>query len=453
MKKCLSSLGFIALFLLLSSCDNSDKEVIDDNKLVSELELLLIEKSPNGSLEFFELPDSKDFDKIPQDPLNPLNESKVELGKLLFHDPGILINPKKAIGLKTGSCATCHFADAGFSGGIKQAIGEGGVGFHDRKVQDDYENDSIDAIPLKSPTIINNAYYRNVLWNGSMGAHANNEGTQNLWGPATPFVVNEFGLEGLETQALAALKTHRMGVDTTLFYSTEYKDLFEKAFPEITDPIHLYTSLSMAKAIAAYERVVLSNEAPFQQFLKGDKSALSDEEVKGALIFFGKGKCAECHTGPLLAANEFHAIGLNDFNENEVVFIHTDPNINPDVASLGRGGFTKRVEDFYKFKTPQLYNLTDFKFYGHGSSFTSVKDIIEYKNLAIPENPYVEQEYLSPLFAPLNLNQEEIEDLVLFLENSLYDPDLKRYEPEYVPSQLCFPNNDPQSRIDLNCGG
>jgi cytochrome c peroxidase len=98
-----------------------------------------------------------------------------------------------------------------------------------------------------------------------------------------------------------------------------------------------------------------------------------------------------------------------------------------------------------------LYNLRDVSFFGHGGNFNSVREVIEYKNAAKAQNTEVPGTQLSPLFKPLNLTDEEIDQLTLFLENALHDPNLDRYVPEATPLGSCFPNADPQSQIDLGC--
>ena len=122
-----------------------------------------------------------------------------------------------------------------------------------------------------------------------------------------------------------------------------------------------------------------------------------------------------------------------------------------DSANLGRGGFTKNDAEKYAFKTPTLYNLTDSPFYGHGGSFTTIKEVIQYKNDAVAENGRVASRYISPAFRPLRLSEGEINDLVDFIANGLYDNNLGRYQPAEVLSGQCFPNNDYQSSLDLGC--
>ena len=105
----------------------------------------------------------------------------------------------------------------------------------------------------------------------------------------------------------------------------------------------------------------------------------------------------------------------------------------------------------YKFKVPQLYNLKTSPFYFHGSSKNTLREVVEYFNEAIPENDKVPAENISPLFRPLNLNEDEIDAITLFLEESLYDDDLERYVPPFVLSGNCFPNNDPLSKAQMGC--
>ena len=145
---------------------------------------------------------------------------------------------------------------------------------------------------------------------------------------------------------------------------------------------------------------------------------------------------------------EFHALGMKDlFDCPEEVF-KTDPN---QADHLGRGGFTGLEEDKYKFKVPQLYNLTDSPFYGHGSSFRSVRAVISYKNTAAKENDRVPNEQLAEGFKPLGLTPSEIDALTTFVELSLHDNDLMRYQPESVNSGNCIPMNDPMSKNQLGC--
>ena len=96
-------------------------------------------------------------------------------------------------------------------------------------------------------------------------------------------------------------------------------------------------------------------------------------------------------------------------------------------------------------------NLEDSPFYGHGASFTDLKSLIEYKNEAIAENSNVTSAHLATAFKPLNLSDDDIDDIVAFLRDGLYDPDLERYVPDFILSGNCFPMNDANSQEDLGC--
>ncbi len=439
-----------ACLLMITACqkDSSNHDILD-----IELNAALFNASDGEGRNYFKLPESHQFNDIPQDPNNPLTTNKVELGKMLFHETGLGVKPENAVSLQTYSCASCHFAGAGFQAGIPQGIGEGGIGFglngEGRSHNLDYAPSDIDVQPLRSPSAMNGAYQKNHLWNGQFGATGVNTNLSDLWadleGTESPLQTNALGFEGLETQAIAGMGVHRMDCTAEMVEAGGYQSMFDAAFPDIPVP-ERYELQQAGLAIAAYERTLLANEAPFQRWLKGDNQAMSKAEKRGAIVFFETANCAKCHTGPALNSMEFHAYGMNDLDGVQVV--NYDP-ANP--AHKGRGGFTKDATDDYKFKVPQLYNLADSPFYGHGASFTSIRQIVEYKNTGQAENTDVPDAQLSNEFKPLQLSQQEINDLTLFIERSLHDPNLKRYQPDELPTGNCFPNNDEAARIDLGC--
>lgn len=439
--------------IVLTGCkkDKPQEIVADQTNLDTVLLERLNELSNGQGLNYFILPESDQYSLIPQDPSNELNQTKVKLGRLLFHETGIGLNPTMdEIGEQTFSCASCHPAGAGFYANRRQGIGEGGIGFglagEAREKHPAYPEDSLDALAIRPPSILNTAYQEVMLWNGQFGAQGVNEGTQSQWTPGTPIFNNNFGHQGLEIQAIAGLTVHRMVVDEQVCQQFGlYEDLFDIAFPNWPQATR-YTERTAGLAIAAYERTVLANEAPWQRYLRGNTNALSDSEKRGAILFFGKAECNSCHTGPALNSMTFHALGMEDLNGPEI--FNSDGDNNED---LGRGGFTGNPSEYFKFKTPQLYNLKDSPFYGHGGNFNTVREVIEYKNNAIPENPNVPEAQLAEEFHPLNLSEQEVTDLTNFVENGLRDPDLFRYLPQSLPSGFCFPNNDPLSQVDQGC--
>jgi len=439
-------MGMLLLCLLLiSSCAK------ENNGLDNQLETSLNSASNGQGLSFFQFPESDDFESIPQDPNNPITAEKVNLGKLLFHETGISINPKKPEGAETYSCASCHHFKAGFQACRIQGVAEGGMGFgisgESRVSSPNYQHSDLDVQPLRTPTTLNIAYQKNLLWNGQFGATGLNEGTESEWTEETPKAVNHLGFEGTETQAIAGLAVHRMAIKNSIAeMSNDYQTLFDAAFPSIAAE-DKFTNTTAGLAIAAYERTLLTTEAPFQEWLKGNINALTDAQKRGAILFFGKAQCNSCHTGAALNSMEFHALGMEDL---QGFGVYGDGPTEAD--KQGRGGFTKRAEDMYKFKVPQLYNLKGSPFYGHGGTFRSVEEVIRYKNEAVASQTDVPKSQLATEFVPLGLNEQEISDIANFIENGLHDPNLERYVPESLPSGNCFPNNDGVSKSDLGCG-
>jgi len=455
---------FVGLAVVLAGCSGDD----DDDRSRESQELVdTIEASASGEgLDAYALPASDDLENIPQDPNNPLTAEKVVLGQMLYHETALATNGNNDGLAGTWSCASCHHAAAGFKAGIPQGIGEGGVGFgvngEGRILGEGFDAASDDMTlvpdvqPVTSPSILNTAFQEVMLWNGQFGnvqGGVVNAGlaTSVLATPDTPKAENNRGLAGLEIQAIAGTGVHRLKTDedTILQNNAEYAAMFEAAFPaSAADVLE-----DAGKAIAAYERTVLSNEAAFQLWLKGDDDAMSDAEIRGATLFFGDAGCVDCHRGPGLSSEEgaseaemFFAIGFADFDPNNAEVTGTVD----DATSRGRGGFTGEEQDNYKFKVPQLYNLTDTDIFGHGASFSSVRDVVAYKNAGVSQK-VLPDGTLDSRFVPLGLTEEEVDEITLFIESALYDPNLERYVPESVPSGNCFPVADDIAEIDLGC--
>lgn len=432
----------------------------------SELKERLMANSQGLGLSAFTMPASDDYENIPQDPNNPLSAEKVALGKFLFHDTALATAGMNQERSGTWSCASCHHADAGFKSGIKQGIGEGGEGFANggamRKMAEQFSTESSDPTlvpdvqPLASPTILNTAYQEAMLWNGQFGNGVDgiiNAGLDMniLASQDTPKAENMRQLSGLEIQAVAGIGVHRLDVENASVLQTNatYVQMLSTAFPNSDGDV----KADAGKAIAAYERTVLANQSGFQRWLKGDEDAMSEQELRGANVFFGKANCSACHTGPALSSSVgasadevFFAVGFADFAEDDSAI---EGRVD-EATSKGRGGFTQRVEDNYKFKIASLYNLADTNVFGHGASFSSIREVVEYKNRAIPQKD-IPASQLDYRFLPLGLNSADVDDLVVFLESALYDPNLQRYVPDELPSGACIVVADEQSMQDLDC--
>lgn len=403
-----------------------------------------------GDYQRFIIPNENDYASIPQSPLNPLTKEKIELGKMLFFEPAFSNEANNPDFNHTFTCATCHVPESGFRPGRMQGIADGGYGFgrkgESRLKWPAYSDDDIDAQGARPLVTLNVAFVENTMWNGSFGIDGPNAGTEHVWGVNDPQTArNHDGLPALEGQNIEGLITHRMQYTQELIEKAGYKEIFDKALPELPEN-ERYSRKGASFAISAYLRQNLTTKAPFQLWLKGQSDAMTDQEKEGAKLFFGKAGCVGCHYEKNLGSMRFEAIGVDDLYEHNG--LKTGPN---DLRNLGRGGFTNRQEDMFKFRTPQLYNLGDSGPYFHGGSMETLEDVVRYFNTGQKQNQRIPDNQLSSYIRPLGLSEEEILALTEFLEKGLNDPDLKRYVPESVLSGMCFPNNDRSSRIDMDC--
>ena len=255
--------------------------------------------------------------------------------------------------------------------------------------------------------------------------------------------MNHTGYAGLEAQNIEGFDLHRLDINDRVLYDFGYVNLFDQAFPDIPKE-ERYTPETASFAMSAFLRSILTNRAPFQEYLKGNEDALTESQKRGAQLFFSKANCIACHNSPSFSNMQFFAIGTSDMYEFGGLNTSED-----DPRNWGRGMFTGKEEDKYKFKVPQLYNLKDYASYFHGSSKYSIADVIDFKAKAVSENPHVPNEKIA--LSPFILSKQQRLDLIDFLTNALYDEDITRYQPEAVLSGYCFPNNDPMSQDDMGC--
>lgn len=418
----------------------------------TELIYALSKSATSGNINEYLMPDGINLNDIPnQDKKNPLNAEKVALGKMLFFEPGIGLVGKNTALRQTYSCSSCHVPNKGFTPGRFQGIADGAIGFgisgESRFKSPLYQGDDVDAQGARPLTMHNLAFVTNALWAGSFGSYGTNVGTENAWHADTLTEINFLGLEGLEANNMRALQVHRQLMDKNIADTLGYKPLFDKAFPDMPES-ERYSIKTTAFAIAAYFRTILTNQAPFQRWLKGEKTAMTQQQKDGAMVFFSKAKCTNCHKGPALNQMTYQAVGVNNLYQSKYNVFRTG---DTDKRNLGRGGFTGLASDKHKFKVPQLYNLKNIGFYFHGASKTSLEEVVEYFDRGIPENKDVPATQISEAFVPLNLTTKDKADLVEFLKNGLYDPNIDRYVPQRVMSGKCFPNNDLISKLEMKC--
>ena len=428
----------VALLVLVTACSSPTDTGENDAELDASL-LELVTLDGQRRVENFLLPESDDLGNIPQDPANPLSAARVDLGKLLFHDPALSSATRNTRTEGTFSCASCHHAAAGFEAGAQRSIAEGGFGWgvrgEARRPATDIPPSDVDSPPVKSQSILNKAYQRLMMFTGAAGTGGPNAGTDGKWSSDPEASANSLGYLGLESQAIAALSKHRMddlpATEALISSHATYSRLWKEAFGG--DPV---TIERVGLAIAAYERTVFANRSPWQRWLRGESRAMTASQKRGAAVFFGPALCSDCHSGPALASMSFYALGMPDM-----------PGTPPH---LGRGGFTGETDMEFTFKVPQLYNLSDAGFLGHGGTFRSMRQMVDYYVAGVPDVS-LPAGRVTDQFHPLELTRNQIDDLIDFLEDGLHDPDLMRYQPASVPSGGCIPANDPQARVDLGC--
>ena len=202
--------------------------------------------------------------------------------------------------------------------------------------------------------------------------------------------------ESLEDQALGPIEAGvemNMAIDKLvgmLKGKSEYVDMFKKAFPEDEEPV---SAQNIAKAIATYERTVVSGEAPFDKWIKGDEKAISESAKNGFVLFNKKANCAACHSGWRFSDASFHDIGIDD-------------------EDIGRGAHVPHVVPMqHAFKTVGLRNIDRRGPYMHNGSEETLMDVINHY-----DHGFVKRESLSDEIEELKLTESEKKDLVEFLK-------------------------------------
>ncbi len=294
-----------------------------------------------------EVPEGLPSVPVPDD--NPMTKEKVELGKMLFFDQRLSRDG-------TLSCATCHIPEHGYaepkptSEGIEGQFGE-----------------------RNANPVINSAYATTLFWDGRS--------------------------EDLEDQAAGPMENPiEMGhsipdIAEKLNEIPEYKKRFENVFgaPANQDTI--------TKAIAAFERTLLTGNSPYDRYVNGEEDAISEEAKAGEDLFKGKALCATCHTPPVFSNWSFYNAGVGTDKEE---------------MDIGRMEVTEKESDKGAFRVPHLRNATDTAPYMHDGSLETLEEAVRFMAEGGKDNPN-----LHPLFRALkgaNLTDEEIDQLVEFVK-------------------------------------
>lgn len=284
---------------------------------------------------------------------NPYTKEKADLGWLLYYD-------KRLSSDQSVSCASCHAPEAGFTDGKPVSTGiKGQTGGR------------------SAPTVINRAFSTLQFWDGR---------AVSLEDQAKGPLANSIEMT-LEKDAAAAHKACVACLKGIPGYVQRFKKVFGT---EDFDIDHV------AKAIATFERTVLSGNAPYDRYENGDKKAMTPEQVRGMDVFFNKAKCDSCHIGFNFTDGSFENIGIGM------------DKVSPD---LGRYMVTRREDEKGAFKTPTLREIEHTAPYMHDGSLKTLEEVVEHYNKGGIKNPWLDER-----LKPLNLTKQDKSDLVAFMK-------------------------------------
>lgn len=307
-----------------------------------------------AQLAAFRRPESIPF---PAD--NPYTPTKAALGKMLFFEPRLSRD-------KNLSCASCHNPSFGWEVPFDRAIGAGGA-----------------PLGRHAPTTINLAWTSVFFWDGrapSMEAQAQ--------GPIEADVEMDLPL----AEAVKRLEQ-----------ISGYRSAFSRAFPDGG-----ITGQNLLRAIATYERTIVSGQTRFDRWVEGDPDSMTEQEKHGFVLFTGKGRCADCHGGWNFTDDAFHDIGLA-------------------TEDSGRMQVTGKEQDQFQFKTPGLREIAARAPYMHNGSVPTLEAVISHY-----VSGGIQRLTRSAKMQPVALDQEEVAALVAFLR-ALSSPQESLALPQLPP--------------------
>ncbi len=277
---------------------------------------------------------------------NQTTTERIQLGKALFFDP-------RLSGSNWISCATCHNPALGWSDGLATAIGHG-----------------MHELARATPTILNTGFNKFQFWDGRARTLE-----EQAVGPI---------------QAAGEMNQNMEELIDELSTIDGYKVLFEAAYPG-----EGISEETIGKALAAFQRTVVTTESTFDLWIKGDEDAITASAKRGFELFEGKGRCVICHSGFNFTDDGFHNLGLKE-----------------EVPDMGRYNVRKVAVLRGAFKTPTLRDVTLTAPYMHNGMYASMEEVIEHYDRGGDV-----KEHLSPNMAPLNLTKQEKVDLLAFMKS------------------------------------
>lgn len=354
------------------------------------------------------------------------------LGQALFFDP-VLSGPRSV------SCSTCHILSYGLTDGLPRSIGVAGVGVgssrrlsngllvHPRRSLDlwNRDNNAVSSFFWDGHVEVLDSTKR--LFRSPMGSGLP-RGFQNAMAvqAVVPITVADemlgtYGsrsspmlpmphanqIDDLVTQrsyaSVAAMMQsvyHRLlqrllGLDSKPYpWQEEYRQMFAKAYRK--KPASKISIVDIGNAIAHYEEMAFAaNASPWDHYIAGDPSAISEEAKAGAIIFYGRGRCAACHSGQLFSDFKYHSVGI--FSK---ILVNGKP-----VGDYGRWVVTGDKQDRYAFRTPPLRNVTRRPLYFHDGSTSGI-----YEALVRHVNPLARAGGYNP-DGSFSLDREQIQSI------------------------------------------
>ena len=327
--------------------------------------------------------------------------------------------------------------------------------------------DELDGVGRQSPALVGSGFNNRLLLGGFAGEP-----------PSAPGSLNPFNDPAPENLTLLLLDAHRMlnFQSAELMKIPAFVKLFRDAFPEEAaqadaknDMTILVNDQTVFRATATFLRTAVTRNTRFDKFLAGDNGTLAPRQLRGAKLFFtpatgGGAGCFTCHSGPMLNKqyNDPDVAGIGQFVEENFLNVgigdHPPQALNAlarghlDVNKLGTDGFPYHAEDVgrqeittnpndaYKFRSLSMRQLRDARTFFHNGSFTRVRDVVEYFNGGVPQDPTagavptLSTRFTNPrgpgLPTGLGLTTQQVNDIADFLENGLYDPGFARYDPQ-----------------------
>ncbi len=341
---------------------------------------------------------------------NPSHPGRVALGRLLFFDP--IMSATKDV-----ACGTCHHPTLAMADGRALPAGPSGIGLGpDRRLTD--PNMILEA--RNSPTVINagfNQFFQQVTADGFLFWDGRKRRLENLVTlPQREFSEMRSDVYPIEVTLDSVLARLRA--------IPEYEDLFAEGFDR--DPGQAIDSLALSQALAQFVRSLVGDDAPYDRFVRGDRTALTDQQKRGLVLFHEKGKCTDCHSGPMFSDFGFHVVGARQAGPGFQTTPHED---------FGRWNVTRLESDRWKFRTPSLRNVAETAPYTHAGTYATLREVVAFMANGVSDLPGVTPGRLE--LTPTSLSPADIDDLVAFLEALTDIPPVT--VPERLPSGLSPP--------------